>query len=123
MFLILSTLRNEYANQKEFSNDINSELNNDLNRDKVAPKISGIEINGCNNNSCVTGDVITMVVTYDEKVVGEAPTMQITIGGQVPTNPNLSGTINDAKVTYNYTVSEEDSGVFKIESLTGNLLT
>lgn len=74
-----------------------------------------------------TGQVITIVATFSDTIVAEddyLPTLRLKFG----TSENYGdirisdGTINDNKITYTYTIEEEDSGTLTLESFDSGIL-
>lgn len=66
-----------------------------------------------------TGDTITIVATYTDKIFGDA-SIRIKFGnsGELKT---LKGKIQESKVTYEYEVTKKDSGILTLKSNTSSL--
>ncbi len=88
--------------------------------DTTPPTLTNINVTSPDTGTYKAGNKITIVATYSENMKGIPPTLKIKFGNG---NERIisTGTINENKIIYEYTIENGDDGVLTSTSYTGNI--
>lgn len=92
--------------------------------DQVAPKLLKIEVTSPETGTYKSGQEITIVAEFNEKVTGTAPTLMIVFGdGETRTATINQESIKDNTIEYKYIIQNGDNGSLAIIDYNGTGLT
>jgi len=84
--------------------------------DNEAPLLNSINVITPTEGTYSSGEEITIVAEYSENIKGIAPKLMLKFGSLVGKGTMTKGIISGNKITYTYTISEEDEGELGIDS-------